>query len=349
MRVLWRWLRRLALGAVLLVLGLLAPVAWVEVACRGPAVADTYAPLVAEPWRRAESRTYTTYPEWHIVHAYEDYAEVIRAGDPHDFGFLRAIGGFWSSLCPLARVAGAHGGFDGTSKMTIYTIGVSFTAEMLLKAAYEETVGRVFAALRGSARAPLDEVSARQAAEYGAFLHQVPWYKWDFRRDRAELDAAATDGLRDRERRLALGVEYGVKAAYAGLIDRAVAATGQDALRMRVVVSGLTAGTLAALPGVAVIGPAPGGIEIETPRYAEFTALARRVAASGGDFVEIAGNDDILITVLAERSGDAALYTARRQGFGDVRQLQEVRVRDLAATIRRLDGGAARLEHIHDY
>ena len=43
----------------------------------------------------------------------EDYAEVIRTGDPHDFGYLRAIAGFWRSACPLARTAAAHGGFDG--------------------------------------------------------------------------------------------------------------------------------------------------------------------------------------------------------------------------------------------
>jgi len=58
---------------------LLAPVAWIEVACRGTPVADTYTPLIADPaWQRPESRTYTTYPEWHIVYAYQDYAEVIR-------------------------------------------------------------------------------------------------------------------------------------------------------------------------------------------------------------------------------------------------------------------------------
>ena len=42
--------------------------------------------LLDAEWQRAESRTLTTYPEWHIVHAYDDYARVITDGDPHEFG-----------------------------------------------------------------------------------------------------------------------------------------------------------------------------------------------------------------------------------------------------------------------
>ena len=115
----------------------------------------------------------------------------------------------------------------------IYTIGVSFTAEMLMKAAYEETLGRVAVWLRGPERAELDEVSARQASDYARFLQQVPWYRWDFDRDRAELSAGA--GFRNAERRLALGLEYRAKAAYARVIAAAVAGMVPDALRMRVV------------------------------------------------------------------------------------------------------------------
>jgi hypothetical protein len=350
MRFLWRGAKRLLAVVVVLALVLLAPVAWVEVACRGTAVADGYTPLIAEPaWRRAESRTYTTYPEWHIVYAYQDYAAVIRTGDPHDYGYLSGIAGFWRALCPLARTAAAHGGFDWNSKATIYTIGESFTADMALKAAYEETVGRTATWVRGTNRALLDDISARQAADYAIFLHQVPWYRWDFRRDALALDAAATPAFRDRERSFALGVEYGAKAAYAGAIAQAVAGVGADALRMRSVVTGLTPEVLGGIAGVTVIGIRPEGVEIETDRYAAFTELARVLAAAGADFVEIAGNDDIMLTVLTAAPEDDRLYTAARQGFGDSRQLLDLKVTDLARTIRELDGGPERLEHVHDY
>jgi len=114
-----------------------------------------------------------TYPEWHIVHAYEDYAQVIAKGDPHEFGYVSSIKGFWSSLCSLTTKAPAHGEIDGSTKSMVYTIGVSFTAELLLKAAYEETIGRLFASLRGDTRTPLDDLSAHQARAYAVDFVEI--------------------------------------------------------------------------------------------------------------------------------------------------------------------------------
>ncbi len=229
----------------------------------------------------------------------------------------------------------------------VYTIGVSFTAELLAKAAYEETIGRLFTTLRGPQRAPLDDLSAAQAARYAAFLSQVPWYKWDFLADKAALQVASSGSLRDRERALALGIEYGVKARYAAVIAAAVAATGQDELRMRVIVAGLPPEVLAASPDVKVIATRPEGIEVETPRYAAFTDLAHEWAAQGGRFVEIAGNDQIMFTALSDQpAAKGALASYPRQGQGDYRHLIMVRVSELAAA---LTDPALQIEHIHDF
>ena len=349
MRILWRWTKRLALVLILLVVLLLAPIGYTEVACRGEVKEDGYRPLLDDPsWQRDESRTLTTYPEWHIVHAYDDYAQVVASGDPHEFGFLRAISGFWTSLCPLAKEAGRMGGFTSESKMTIYTIGVSFTAELLAKAAYEETLGRLFAALRGDQRAALDDLSAEQAAGYAEFLQQVPWYKWDFEADAAALRSSATEALRDRERAFALGLEYGVKAVYAEVIAGAVEGIGADELRLRSVVAGLSRGELAAIPGVEIVGEVEAGLVIETDRYRAFTHLLEQLAVAEADMVEIAGNDEVMFTALADQpSINGALYSFQRQGHGDWRHLVVVPVPDLLARLRDLSG--ARLEHVHDY
>ena len=170
MRLLFRWLKRLVLFAVVLILALLSPVAYIETMCRPQGAVVVHDPLVGPDWQRREGRTLLTYPEWHIVHAYADYAKVLRIGDPHDFGFLSAITGFWSSTCALSQASGPHGGFPWETKHMVYTIGVSFTAELAVKAVYEETLGRIFTLLRGQTRAPLDDLSARQAADYAVFL-----------------------------------------------------------------------------------------------------------------------------------------------------------------------------------
>ncbi len=347
MRGLWRWIKRGLLALLVAVLALLTPVAWNEVNCRGTKIDSRYAAILPPADHRPESRTLMTYPEWHIVHAYEDYAAVIATGAPQDYAFLPAIGQYWTSLCTLTEAAAAHGGADWPTRQMVYTIGVSFTAELLAKAAYEETLGRLFVWLRGDARAPLDDLSASQSAAYAAFLNQVPWYKWDFAADRAALSAANTGGLRDRERNLALGIEYAVKAQYAKVIAAAVAATRQDALRMRVIVGGLDAQVLAASPDVTVIATRPQGVEVETPRYAAFTDLAGDLAAKGGRFLEIAGNDDILFTALSPAAIlPGALASFPRQGHTDNRHLMLIKVTDLAKALQDPD---LQIEHIHDY
>ena len=200
----------------------------------------------------------------------------------------------------------------------------------MAKAAYEETVGRLVAMLRGEVRAPLDDLSAEQAAEYAAFLQQVPWYKWDFITDIKELENEGGESLRDRERRFALGLEYVAKAYYAEVIEQAVAGVGADQLRIRSVVAGLDAGTLGAVPGVTVIETLPEGVLIETDRYRAFTRILERIATAGGQMVEIAGNDEILFTVTSDAAVmPGALHSFPRQGYGDWRHLVLVPVSEL--------------------
>jgi hypothetical protein len=341
-----RWLKRLVIGLLVAVIGLLSPVAYIETMCRPDVQPADYTAILPAEWQRAEGSTLLTYPEWHIVHAYDDYAEVIRTGDPADFGYLSSIGGFWSSLCALSTTSGDHGGFPWETKQMVYTIGVSFTAELLLKAAYEETVGRVATAIRGPDHTVLDDLSASQAADYATFLQQVPWYRWDFTRDAAALNAAATPAFRDRERAFALGVEYGVKASYARVIAAAVASTGFDQLTLRAIVTGLTPDQLAQYEGVKIIGQRPQGIEIEAPRYRALTNLAVAMAAQGANFVEIAGNDDIMFTAISDApTMPGAIHSFARQGNPGYRHLVLVKVSTLADALRATGG----VEHIHDY
>lgn len=346
MKLLWRWLKRLVLFTVLSAVLLASPVVWIETMCRGETVESTYQPILPPEYRRLESRTLMTYPEWHIVHAYDDYAKVISTGDPHDFGYIKSITGFWSSLCALSTASAQYGGTDSNTKQMVYVIGVSFSLELVLKAAYEETIGRIATVIRGETRAPLDEISARQTAEYARFLQQVPWYKWDFTNDGNALRQNSSGTFRDFERQTALGVEYRAKAAYAGVIESAVANVGADQLRLRMIVRGLETPP----QDVVVIAERPEGLEIDTPRYRQLTGLLNEMAVQGVEFVEIAGNDDILLTALsgfAETTG--AIHSFARQGYGDYRHLIVVKAGELAAFLREMPDRGLTLEHIHDY
>lgn len=346
-----RWMLRLVLVVTLLVVGLLLPVAWVEFACVGDREEQPYAALLPEDHHRAEARALLTYPEWHIVHAYDDYAQVIKTGDPHEFGYVKAVGTYWSSLCALKKRASAHGGIDAETKQLVYVIGVSFSAELALKAAYEETLGRVATWIRGAERTRLDQLSFQQAQGYAKFLQQTPWYKWDFQADIAAMEASQTLAFRDTERRFALGNEYAMKSAYAKVIANAVANVGADELTLRMIVTGPDLEALKKTTWVRVIAERLEGLEIEAPRYRELTdLLVQRMSRMNLVIVEMAGNDDIMFTAIGSNpTHPSALFSFARQGYDDYRHLFMVKTRDLLAILDERREGPLTVEHVHDY
>jgi hypothetical protein len=254
------------------------------------------------------------------------------------------------------EVADGHGGADWGTRSMIHTIGVSFTAEMAVKAAYEETIGRTTAWVRGREKTPQDKAVAATAADYAAFLRQTPWYEYPFRRESGKLWAAPVDGfVRGWERRFGIGLEFMVKAAYAKVLAGAVAATGEAQLTIRSVVSGLDASVLAGIPDVKVTATLGDGVEIETPRYDRFTRILAEIASRGGTIREIAGNDDIMVTITVPLVAAATvpygqvILRMKRDGFRSERLLVTVKVSELAALLNAYPLADPGIEHVFDY
>ncbi|MDK1489432.1 hypothetical protein QN219_05100 [Sinorhizobium sp. 7-81] len=357
MRIVWKSLKWSIVALLLLVILIASPVAYIEGFCHGEPVEDAYTPLINDPaFRRHEANTYLTYPEWHIVYAYDGLAEALKTGDEHAFDYFSSVKGFWTSTCALTRIADEHGGADSQTRMMIYTIGISFNLEMALKAAYEETIGRVTALLRGEKKTPQDQVAAGMAADYAAFLRQTPWYRYSFDREIGKLwDAPITDPVRGWERRLALGGEWRAKVAYAKMIESAVAATAPAKLEIRSIISGLPADRLSDIPWVKVVRESDDGVEIETPRYALFTKILTDIAQGGGTIREIAGNDDIMVSVTVP-AGETpafaigeAIARVKRGGFATERLLLGLKVEQLADLLRQTPTDDPGLEHVFDY
>ncbi len=354
----WRLIKWITLATALLVVLLLLPVGYIELFCRHDPDQTAYTPIITEKeFQRAEANSYLTYPEWHIVYAYEGLAKVLETGDEHEFDYLSSVRGFWSSYCALNRRASRHGGGDFETRSTIHTIGVSFTLEMAMKAIYEESLGRLFAELRGAQKSPQDIYSATMAADYAQFLQQVPWYQYDFDSAVNALWQQPLSSLvRGWERRLALGGEWKAKAAYARVIASAVAATGQAQLRIRSVVKGLPSYQLTALADIDIVRDESGLVVIETPRYRKFTRIVQKVSDAGGQIVEIAGNDDIMVSII-EPFGlvSETLYTGElisritRDGYQSNRLLVGLKVSQLPDLLADLDSSTRTLEHIYDY
>ena len=356
-KAIWRFAKWPVRVAGVVLIPLLIPVGYVELACRGNATEQTYRPVITDAaFQRREANTYLTYPEWHIVYAYDGLAETLKHGDEHAFDYFSSVAGFWRSTCALMRVADAHGGADFDTRSMIHTVGVSFTAEMAVKAVYEETIGRATAWIRGREKTPEDRAIAAIAIDYAAFLRQTPWYQYPFTSKIGELwSAPSSDVVRGSERRFGIGTEFAAKAAYARVIGGAVAATAPAKLTIRSVVTGISAARLNRIPNVTVISVHGDGFEIETPRYDLFTRVLVEIASRGGIIQEIAGNDDIMITLSVPAGAEVplqhgtVLHRMKRDGFPSDRLIVEVKVPALAAFLRDHPLGDPGLEHVFDY
>ncbi|URK87825.1 hypothetical protein LP421_08580 [Rhizobium sp. RCAM05350] len=140
------------------------------------------------------------------------------------------------------------------------------------------------------------------------------------------------------------------------MITNAVAGTtGPAQLEIRSVIAGLPANELLTIAGVKVISENGADIEIQTPRYDLFTRILVEIAAKGGSIHEIAGNDDIMVSVTEKTDQTSPglpgteIARVNREGFDGARVLIAVKVADLAPLLRIVPLTDPGLEHVFDY
>ena len=243
----------------------------------------------------------------------------------------------------------------------IYIIGVSYSIEYAIKGIYENTVGRVFEWIRGDKRTPQDDYARAVLQDYAAFLYTIPWYKYPFREKLDGLmaiSAPTPSTLRSRERDFALGAEYFVKIGYAALIQKALDAGGDEEPRdIMFVVAAPPPEALAMEPRIKPIRALDTQWQlVQAPRYKALTEILQGLLDQGFSLAEIAGNHDILITVIApdatklDIKGTTELFSLdldARPGFR--RAGLKARVEQLVDINRELKARGANIEHFYDY
>lgn len=364
-----KWLRRiLSLVAILIALTVLVPLAYIEGTCRpGASPSASSASAVTLPaideagYRRKLNNTYFTFPEWYIVYSFEDFGRFLDRSSESHFGYLGHIFGFWRSFCTINRAVPATGESLAEVKTMIYVIGVSYSVEYAIKGLYENTIGRAFEWIRGEKRTPQDEFGRAVLQDYAAFLYTIPWYKYPFREKLDGLFAISSQTpstLRSFERNFALGAEYFVKIGYASLIQKALDAGGDSEPRdIMFVVATLPPDVLAKEPRIKPIRAlTPQWQLVQTPRYKDFTETVRALLDRGIGLAEIAGNHDILITVIAPDTAKLSINGATelfsleldaRPGYR--RAGLKARVDRLVDINRELKARGASIEHFYDY
>jgi hypothetical protein len=345
---------------------------WDEVPETVPAFADmTTRVAVAKipEYYRPESKTYLTLPEWYIVYSTEEYAVFLQDHRSGEFPYFKAVGQYWQSYVDVCRVIQGRYPFNGDSQFTLAFIGISFTAENMLKGAYEGTIGR-FTEWISSATPTAEEVYAAQVAqEYGEFLHMTPWYFFPFGEKLRglwnETSLSGPDPLRKWERKFALTIEYGGKLLYGGFTRWGAQATygGADVEKIYVVTTGVTDDMLNNdLELIQKIDDQKQLIRIT--RFEYFSDTVPGLTERGLQFIEIAGNDEILFTLIGRQDADYSFdhgqylfnlpiltHPSTSSGqAGLTRVAIRVRVADIGPFLQELKGKPdIRFEHMYDY
>ena len=353
-----RWKVLIGVGGAFVTLAA-TPILYIELGCRGATTkGPAYRPLIREAkWRREEARTWLTYPEWHIVYSADSFGRFLEKNPPSGYSYLRDIKGFWSGYCAVNQAAAASGGADGGTRIMLYTIGLSFSAELMVKGLYENTLGRLSEWLGGGNSAD-DRYAAKVQQRYGAFMHETPWYEFPFGKAFNGLwrTSEPEHKFRHWERRFALSGEYGVKAGYAALIGWASGASlGRDERTLRFITLAPPATVRYVDARLKPVGRTANGTIVEAPRYAQFTELLTKLARSNAKLTEISGNDDVFLTALvrtkAKPSPGAnqlmAMPLADRPGWQRVGL--STKVPELLPLLRAIESSGGSVEHVYDY
>jgi hypothetical protein len=309
-----------------------------------------------------EERTFLTFPEWFIVYVSQDYGEYLEGNRPSGFPYFSATWDFWSSYCGVTRTTTARYPMNWGAHVMIYVIGVSHSVEYLVKGIYENTIGRLFELLAFGAKTQEDRYAQRVAAEYGEFLNTTPWYEFPFS-DKLfglwqETDYSGDGVARKWERKIVLTIEYALKTAYGSAIRAATAAAYAPAKEHTVAVIGPSPEAFLSVDNrIEILERFDGGFYlVQLPRYRAFSEIARRLASRNVPFVEIAGNDEILVTALM-REGVAFTAPGATRIFsmtiatrpGRMRDGFTVTIPELTDVLRAISRANGEFEHAYDY
>lgn len=259
-----------------------------------------------------------TFPEWYLVHSPAEYARIVQNEPSHAFPFIEQTAQLWSSYKAfteeqIRRRYPLNPGYH----VMIIVIASSTTVEYVLRAMYENTLGRASWLLGGQQLTDEDRFSAKTAQEYVDFIRQEPWYLFDFTvRLKLLWTVVPLSGpgvVRKWERRYALTTEYAIKAIYAKLIAKATRATYTPALMTTdVVVDHLRDGWRAP-HGVTMMERLPNGRALlSLPRYFDFRIASTSLALQGVHIDDIADNASVIL-VSVWMKNDARLPAGGRQ------------------------------------
>jgi hypothetical protein len=308
---------------------------------------------------RDESSTYLTLPEWYVVYSADEYAAFVKSRAPSRFPYFSAIGQYWRYYQQACRATKRVYPFNAGKHLMLGVIGISFSAENVVKGLYENTLG-VLTENLGFYHTDEDVFARKTAQEYAEFIHAMPWYEFPFaaklKRLWTQTPLWGPDLVRKWERRLLLTAEYSGKAVYGWIIGlgiRTVHRPEDLVIHARLDDAPERVFADTRIRKVKPLGPR--SYIVALPRYTAFTPVVTALARQGVRFHDLAGNDEILLTAIAPRElnlqppGGLVLSEEILTNPATKRIGLRAPVRTLHVILTDLPARGASLEHLYDY
>jgi hypothetical protein len=360
----------IALGALVLFVA----VFWLKCAVLPPPVAPLAAPNAASGQlgyavdiaggKRPLEDSYFSYPEWYIVWSYEERAQYLPNNLPSGFPYFASIGQYWRSYCLICGLTQSRHQFNFGDHLSSFVLGGSLALEYAIRGAYEQSVGRLSEWTSSHQLVEEDAYAARVAREYADFVYVRPFYEFHFAHALKELwkqtSLRGAHPVRKWERRFILSVDYGLEAIYAGVLEKASHLTyGVESADTYAWIENAPQFVFQEFPRIKKFKDlTPRSYVVIIPRYQEFTDLGLKLARRDIHFVQIAGNDEIMLTVVAPQNwrpdllaGEASLLFTEKflTQPGVLRFALECPVRSLHSVLNHVASRGIKIEHIYDY
>jgi len=312
--------------------------------------------------RRPPDQTFLTYPEWYLVHSPAEQAIYFETHTATTFPFMAHIDQIWESYRIVSQQIEDVFVYNADYHLMIKVIGVSATIEYALKAWYEHIIGRLSNIKSHESTTEEDLFNYEFTRDYVNFIRSTPWYEFDFQSRLINLWSKTSffgpNFSRKLERKYLLTSELLVKAVYAKLIQMGTATIYEEALLSTVVLVDTLPEGYNDDPIIKILNTYENGSALlRLPRYAAFTPKAVKLAGSGIDFIEIAGNKSaILLTVLVEKNSNLAIDNTQRlfiqplpSCINKERVALVTTVPKLSEVLRQIVRRDIKIEHIYDY
>jgi FAD/FMN-containing dehydrogenase len=310
---------------------------------------------------RGEEQTFLTLPEWYLVFNPKEYADYLEAGkNPSNFPFFASLDEYWS-LYDRIRFLTKRVYPENSEYLTmLHVIGVSTTVEYMVKSAYENTIGRFTRWLANDEDVEEDKLIAKAQREYSNLIYDKAWYEFNFyswvKKIWSDTDFFGNNFIRKIERKIFFTAEFGFKSIYAKLIGFASKATYEKSdglIYMKAEASNAEAFRVD--DRITIIAQEKNKYLISIPRWNPFTHILPKLASKNVKFLDISGNDEILVTVLSNKgapkpSCGKLLFESRVVSDSSKKRLVlQTKVEELSKCLNSYRTYFGYIEHIYDY